>query len=158
MFLKLTFSLLLLVTCSPYGKKETPPPSLNEMEQQVVQLVNKYRRSKGLSPLRTDPAMQQEAERHSLNMARGRIPLSHNGFEGRIRNVREKTGVKGRSGENVAEGYKTAREVVDAWIRSPGHRKHMLGAFDLTGVGIVRSRNGNLYFTQLFIAVKYNSK
>lgn len=151
MFLKLTFSFLLLVTCSHYGKKEVP--SVNEMEDQVVRLVNNYRRSKGRPPLKSSPAMQKEAELHSLNMARGRIPLSHRGFEERIRHIREKTGVKGPSGENVAEGYKTAREVVDAWIKSPGHRRHMLGDFDLTGVGIVRARDGKLYFTQLFIAL-----
>lgn len=156
MLVKLSLSFLMLVACTfPQGSQREPPPSLDKMERQVVDLVNDYRRSRGRPALRSNPALQDEAEGHSLNMARGRVPLSHRGFDERIRKVREKTGVKGRSGENVAEGYDTAREVVDAWIKSPGHRRHLLGDFDLTGVGIVRSRDGKLYFTQLFIATEY---
>src|SRR3546814_3505734 len=156
MVFQLSLSVLLLVTCSHLQPENAPAgraPSLREMEGQIVRMVNTYRRSNGRPPLKSNPAMHVEAEKHSLNMARGRIPLSHHGFDGRIRRIREKTGVKGRSGENVAEGYKTAREAVDAWIKSPGHRKHMLGDFDLTGVGIARGRNGKLYFTQVLIGL-----
>lgn|SRR5690606_3610905 len=160
LFFKLSFSILLLVTCSspevttrsPRENRESAV-SIREMELEIVRLVNEYRRANGRSTLRAAAAMQREAERHSANMARGKIPLSHQGFADRISRIREQTGVKGRSGENVAEGYKTAKEVVQAWIKSPGHRKHLLGDYDLTGVGIARSRNGKLYFTQLFIAI-----
>ncbi|HYH56898.1 MAG TPA: CAP domain-containing protein [Anseongella sp.] len=141
---------MLLVTCSEYPGRKAPPVA--EVEDQVFQLVNEFRRSKGLSSLRQVAAVRKEAQRHSQNMARGIVPLSHLGFSERIKRIREATGVKGRSGENVAEGYKTALEAVNAWKKSPGHRKHMLGAFDLTGVGVVRARNGKLYFTQIFIA------
>lgn len=151
MLLKLSLSLLLLVTCAHPPAEESP--STRRMENQIIALVNQYRASKGRKALRYSAAMRDAALGHSLDMARGRVPLSHRGFEKRIKAIREKTGVKGPSGENVAEGYDTAREAVDAWINSPGHRRHLLGDFDLTGVGIARARGGKLYFTQLFIAV-----
>lgn len=155
MLVKLTFTLLLLVTCSHYypGEEKKILP-VSEVENQVFQLVNEYRRSRGRPSLKSSAAMRREAARHSLDMARGNVPLSHQGFNERIKRIREATGVKGRSGENVAEGYKTAREAVNAWRKSAGHRKHMLGDFDLTGVGVVRGRGGKLYFTQIFIAVQ----
>lgn len=163
MLIQLT-CLLVMMACAPVrhtSQSATLPVQRNEalsvraMENEIFHLVNRYRRSKGLSSLESGEALRKEAEGHSLNMARGKIPLSHNGFDTRIERIRRATGVKGRSGENVAEGYKTARQVVDAWIKSPGHRRHMLGDFDLTGVGVVRGRNGKLYFTQIFIARQY---
>lgn len=165
MVFKLAFSLFLLVTCSsprlgnqtPQSDRQ-PPVSLHQMELEIIRLVNAYRRDHGLPNLRANDAMNAQADRHSVNMARGRVPLSHQGFAERIQKIREQTGVKGRSGENVAEGYRTAQEVVTAWIKSPGHRKHLLGHFDLTGVGIARAKDGKLYFTQLFIALENKAR
>lgn len=44
----------------------------------------------------------------------------------------------------------TARVAVEGWIKSPGHRKNLLGAFDLCGIGVAQSSGGEFFFTQLF--------
>src|SRR3546814_15455110 len=101
MFFKLSLSLLLLVTCSHLQPENAPAgraPSLREMEGQIVRMVNTYRRSNGRPPLKLNPAMHVEADTHNPNMARGRFPLIHHGFDGRIRHLREKTVDKVHSG------------------------------------------------------------
>ena len=63
--------------------------------------------------------------------------------------------MKGTSGaENVAYGAETAEEVVRMWLKSPGHKKNIEGKYNYTGIGIARGRNGQLYYTQLFILAK----
>ncbi|CAJ1353524.1 unnamed protein product [Effrenium voratum] len=43
-----------------------------------------------------------------------------------------------------------ARAAVEGWIKSPGHRKNLLGAFDLCGLGVAQASTGEFFFTQLF--------
>ena len=59
-----------------------------------------------------------------------------------------------RTSENVAMNNSPipAQVVVRGWINSEGHKKNMEGDYDLTGVGIARSRNGSWYFTQIFVS------
>ena len=45
-----------------------------------------------------------------------------------------------------------ASMAVSRWLESPVHRGHIEARFDLTGVGVVRAADGDLYFTQLFAA------
>jgi uncharacterized protein YkwD len=44
----------------------------------------------------------------------------------------------------------SAREVVDGWLKSPGHKRNIEGDFTLTGIGIASDKQGNIYFTQIF--------
>jgi uncharacterized protein YkwD len=44
----------------------------------------------------------------------------------------------------------SAREVVDGWLHSPGHRRNIEGDFKLTGIGLAFGHNGNIFFTQIF--------
>ena len=39
-------------------------------------------------------------------------------------------------GENLATGQRAAREVVEQWMRSPGHRANILGNFEDAGIAI----------------------
>jgi uncharacterized protein YkwD len=41
-----------------------------------------------------------------------------------------------RVGENLATGQHAAREVVEQWMGSPGHRANVLGNFEDTGIAI----------------------
>ncbi|HEX2533991.1 MAG TPA: CAP domain-containing protein, partial [Chitinophagaceae bacterium] len=49
-------------------------------------------------------------------------------------------------GENIGLGYATEKEVVQAWIKSPGHCKNLMSAA-FTEMGVARS---GLYWTQEF--------
>jgi uncharacterized protein YkwD len=57
-------------------------------------------------------------------------------------------------GENVASNSfprtVVARIVVRGWLDSPGHRRNLQGNYALTGIGVVRSANGEYFATQLY--------
>ncbi|MEV0476641.1 CAP domain-containing protein, partial [Streptomyces prunicolor] len=54
-------------------------------------------------------------------------------------------------GENIACGQRTATEVVEGWMNSPGHRANILKP-DFTHIGIGFAGGGQMgtYWTQLF--------
>ena len=84
-------------------------------------------------------------------MLSGKTPFGHEGFQGRIDRIRKHMGPLHVAAENVASGPMDAREVVDGWLHSPGHRRNIEGDFKLTGIGLARKSNGMIYFTQIFI-------
>jgi len=122
------------------------------MEAEILRLVNEYRAKKNLPALQTNPTIAAAARKHSKDMAARRVGFGHGGFDNRIDKLLH--GIKGAyaGAENVAYGSRSAEAVVKLWINSKGHRKNILGKYNLTGIGIARSKDGTLYFTQIFIA------
>lgn len=120
------------------------------MEDEILRLVNAHRRSIRLAPLRMNAFESGVAARHSRDMATGRTPFGHEGFKDRMNTIRKKIGGIHVTAENVASGQMSAREVVDGWLHSPGHRRNIEGNFTLTGIGLARDRRGMIYFTQVF--------
>jgi uncharacterized protein YkwD len=134
------------------ARKSTPAPVMNSIELATYNLVNKYRQSRNLPPLVADPDISAQAKAHSEQMARSGN-MSHDGFNERVASV-AKTIVYRNAAENVAYnmGYGQPDLVaVQGWIESPGHKKNMIGQFDLTGIGVARGAKGEYYFTQIFI-------
>ena len=123
------------------------------MEQMVVQAVNEYRAKRWLPPLQTNPVLAHEAKLHSLDMERKRIPFGHQYFGTRIKHIYSQIKYCNGGSENVAwfPPSKSPKDVVALWLTSSGHRRNILGHFNLTGVGIVRDKRGWLYYTQIFI-------
>jgi uncharacterized protein YkwD len=136
--------------------KEIPPISpqtLKNLEQEVFLQVNQYRQSRGLSPLRLDERISQQARLHSEAMASGSASFSHDGFEGRVEIISNSINYRGAA-ENLAynQGHADPVKVaVQGWIDSPGHHKNMIGDFNLTGIGVSRNAKGEYYMNQLFI-------
>lgn len=127
--------------------------SFAEMEREVFRQVNQYRQSQNLPPLEANDRIAQEARSHSQAMAEGRVPFSHDGFEGRVEAIGSALTYRSAA-ENVAynQGFgDPVSQAVRGWIESPGHQKNMVGDFDLTGVGIAKNTQGEYYFTQIFI-------
>ncbi len=123
------------------------------LEQSVHQQVNQYRKSRNLPPLGWDARIAQQARIHSQAMASGKVPFSHNGFEGRVKVIAKSIPYRSAA-ENVAynQGYSDpGQQAVQGWIKSTGHRHNMEGNFDLTGIGIAKNGKGEYYFTQIFI-------
>mmetsp|Transcript_16954 Transcript_16954/g.28708 ORF Transcript_16954/g.28708 Transcript_16954/m.28708 type:complete len:114 (+) Transcript_16954:908-1249(+) len=86
---------------------------------------------------------------HSVNMANGVVPFSHQGFKDRMKKV--PFYIRSFS-ENVAYNYGCSDPVevaVRGWINSPGHRKNMLATNNLCAIAVA-VRGGTYYFTQLF--------
>ena len=120
------------------------------MSADILRYVNEYRRKKGLKPLQANSYISSVALGHSRDMLAGRTPFGHEGFHERIDRIKKKLGPLHMVAENVASGPMSAREVVDGWLHSPGHRRNIEGDFRLTGIGLAFGRRGMIYFTQIF--------
>ncbi len=121
------------------------------MEDEILELINEYRASQSLPPFEMAQEIAEVAEGHSKEMAKGKVGFGHDGFDERVSKIRSKFGGTSAA-ENVAYGSRTAKEVVDMWLHSKGHKKNIIsGKYKFTGIGIARSKDGTLYFTQIFI-------
>lgn len=132
--------------------------SSGNMEEDILYYVNKYRKSKGLAALEMNEVLNAEARGHSKSMASGRSAFGHDGFESRIGDISKKLGRVSAAAENVAYGNLNAEAVVNGWIKSPGHRKNMLGNFNMIGIGTAKGKGNITYFTQIFINKPVASK
>src|SRR5690349_21753641 len=101
--------------------------------------------------LRVNAGLLWAARGHSKYMATtGRF--SHTGTAGSTFIARASAaGYTAARSENIAWGYRSAAEVVNAWMKSPGHRRNLLDCGAKTfAVGVVYSANGTPYYTQDF--------
>jgi uncharacterized protein YkwD len=145
-------------------KPVLPPPGvkyLEKAEDLVFELTNQHRRGKGLAPLSKDAELRNVARAYSNDMLVRRF-FDHTTPDGV--SFHERISAQYRhwvsfTGENIwsAWGYKTvstqklAKEIVDDWLSSPGHRANMLDP-DFTHLGVgVSARNGTILATQEFV-------
>jgi uncharacterized protein YkwD len=119
------------------------------MVAEILKYVNEDRIEHGLPTLQMNSMESQLAEKHSRDMATGKVKFGHDGFNSRAKTIQKELGST-EIGENVASGPMTAREVVDGWLKSPGHKKNIEGNFTLTGIGYANDKKGEIYFTQIF--------
>ena len=123
------------------------------LEQAAYQQINRYRASKGLPALTIAASITQQARQHSQDMATGKVPFGHQGFEGRVKEIAKSVSYRAAA-ENVAYnmGYSDpATQAVQGWLKSPGHLKNIQGNYGSTGIGVSRNAKGEIYFTQVFI-------
>jgi uncharacterized protein YkwD len=121
----------------------------DSMETEILQFVNDDRKQHGLPVLQLNAMESSLALKHSQDMASGKVKFGHDGFNTRVKAIQKALG-SNEIGENVASGPMTAREVVDGWLNSPGHKRNIEGNFTLTGIGYARDKKGDIYFTQIF--------
>ncbi len=137
---------------------QSADPSALEIEQDILAQINDYRRRQGLEPLQSHDVIREQARQHSLAMAHGDVPFSHDGFEQRIRLISQQLTYRGAA-ENVAfnQGYgDPADQAVSGWLRSSGHRQNIEGQYDLTGIGVAQRSDGSYYVTQIFVRTLSN--
>lgn len=99
-------------------------------------LINAYRRAKGLRPLQLQPALTEAARAHSRDLAKW-DRISHFGSDGsnpwdRVKRAGYNAKV---AAENVGTGQVSIEEVMKGWQASPGHNKNLLLA-DAQHMGI----------------------
>ena len=97
--------------------------SLGKMAADILVLINEHRTALGLSKLVTSDAATKQATLHSVDMANGASAFGHDGFDDRMNAIMSTAGRLSESGENVASGQMSAKEVVEGWLNSKGHRK-----------------------------------
>jgi uncharacterized protein YkwD len=109
-------------------------------EAAALCLVNQERQRRGLAPLRANARLASAARNHSRDMVRRRY-FEHGAFAARILNSGFGAGRQvWTMGENIAWGtgeLASARQIVIAWMHSPGHRDNILyRGFREAGVGV----------------------
>ncbi len=134
---------------SSRASQESDSYSIN---QQYISLVNEYRIRKKLTPLSNQVIIEEAAEAHSKGMALHTRPFGHYGFSLRCRRLYNRLGSTKACGEVVAKGHKSAKEVLNAWLKSPIHRQHIEASYYThTGLGVHKDSNGEMYWTQIFV-------
>lgn len=129
-----------------------PSPVNEDYEQQVVELVNGERTSRGLPPLKRVPALDQAARYHAMDMQQDNY-FYHDTYD-RVGGVLQLVCTWddrissfyanwNSIGENIASGSTTPQSVVSGWMGSSGHRANILNTtYREIGVGYY---NGNFW-------------
>lgn len=141
-----------------------PPPGvkhLPQVEDLVFEMTNQARRARGLSPFIKDTELTQVARAYSDDMLVRKF-FDHTTPDGvsfderiaaryphRVRIMGEN--IWFAAGYNPAKTRQIAREIVDDWLSSPGHRDNILAPnFTHLGVG-VSARGNSIRATQEFV-------
>ncbi|AGT07646.1 CAP domain-containing protein [Paracoccus aminophilus] len=108
------------------GQVQCLGTSARETKAALVQ-TNEIRRSNGLPALRANPKLVEAAARHACDMAR-RGQMTHAGSSTRGPSQRVKAlGYRMRLvAENIAMGYNSTGDVMQAWRDSQGHLQNIM--------------------------------
>ncbi len=122
-------------------------------ELEVVKLVNEERTKQGLKPLTENWELSRVARYKSSDM-KDQGYFSHTSpTYGSPFDMMKNFGIRySYAGENIAYGQRSAKEVMEGWMNSDGHRKNILNPnYTEIGVGYAVKSNGTPYWTQMFI-------
>jgi uncharacterized YkwD family protein len=140
----------------PETQPEKQPTEQNNpatFEAKVIELVNQERQQNGLEPYQSNQQLSNVARTKSKDM-RDKNYFSHQSpTYGSPFEMLKQFNVQYRAaGENIAKGQQTPAEVVNSWMNSPGHRRNILSQqFTQIGVGFAQNKQGETFWTQLFI-------
>ncbi|MFC4075519.1 CAP domain-containing protein [Salinithrix halophila] len=137
----------------PSTKKPTKK-SLSAYEKQVVRLVNLERKKRGLKPLKVQLKLSKVARLKSQDMRNNHYFSHHSPTYGSPFDMMRRYRITFRAaGENIAAGQSTPKAVMNAWMKSDGHRRNILNAnFTHIGVGYAKGGSYGRYWTQQFIS------
>jgi len=134
-------------------------PAYNaEYEEQIIELVNQERTSRGLTPLvrsagltnaaryqATDMSQDNYFDHNTMDRAGGELIFRCSPWD-RIANY-----YSGANGENAAVGYYSPESVMNGWMNSGGHRANILDPDTRAiGVGFFQGEDYRPYWIQDF--------
>jgi len=123
---------------------------LEAFANEVFLLTNIEREKAGLTVFRQSSSLTRTAKIRANEII---ILFSHNRPDGRsCFTAFKENGVDYfAAGENIAVGPRLPKQVVDAWMNSPGHRANILNpGFGHLGVGVAVGEDGKTYWVQNF--------
>ena len=103
-------------------------------------------------PLAPDARLQRAAQDHANDMRENDF-YGHSGADGSAPGARmRRAGFEGSpAGENIAHGQSTAAEVVQGWVKSPGHCRNLMNpSATKLGVGVAASMSRGKLWVQNF--------
>ena len=129
-----------------------PLPDIPVVETAMIEMTNAFRLENKLGKVRFSTALTRTARTYAAFLAKNNV-FSHTADN---RGVGDRAAASGYEwctiGENLAmnldsRGFETralARETVEGWINSPGHRENLLGEhYTDVGVGVVQAPDSN---------------
>jgi uncharacterized protein YkwD len=122
-----------------------------EQVQEIVALTNRERAKACVAPVKLNESLSAAAAAHARDMADKRY-FDHRSPKGEGPDQRcRKAGYPDWTGENIFMGPASAKEAVEGWMASAGHKKNILnGESQEIGVGVARAANGTTYWVQVF--------
>ncbi|WP_369049198.1 CAP domain-containing protein [Tenacibaculum sp. UWU-22] len=153
---RLIFVLLPVLTISCTTNEENPLsseqatfiPASKPIELEVLRLTNNYSVEKELSSLKQLSIIKVQTHEHTSYMIH-QNSISLDNFYKRSKYLRKNTSTI-CIGENVAQGFSTAKSVVSAWINSKSLRKNIEGNFNYFDVPAEQNESKKWYFTNIF--------
>ncbi|MGW5052148.1 CAP domain-containing protein [Actinokineospora sp. NPDC004072] len=135
-------------TTTTAARTSEPDAGEPDADAAVLAIVNDERAEKGCAPVKLDARLTTAGQDHSEDMS-DHDYFSHTSLDGRSFVDRAKAaGYRNPGAENIARGQRTAAEVMQAWMDSPGHRANILNC-DLKAMGLGLDTDG-YYWTQVF--------
>lgn len=119
-----------------------------DLVNEILVLVNEHRTTLGLGTIQKDATYASAYAVDHTNYMIEQNRINHDNFGVRVKALKDNGAEK--VAENVAYGYTTAEDVVNAWLNSEGHRGIIEGNYTHSGFGVVKTDKNTYYFTQLF--------
>lgn len=126
--------------------------SITAQEQQMVDLVNKERTSRGLKPLTVDMRLVKAARMKSMDMIKNNYFGHQSPVYGSPFDLLKSQGITYKTaGENIA-GNSSVTSAHTGLMNSSGHRANILNAnYTKIGIGIIKGGPYSMMITQLFV-------
>ena len=124
-------------------------PNAKQIEIEIMELINAYRITEGLTPLNEHNTVKAVAYTHTDYMIEV-DNVSHDNFFQRKQSLQLNASANIVS-ENVAYGFNSAESVVNAWLNSPSHKENIEGDFTDFDISAEQNNEGKWYFTNIFI-------
>lgn len=137
--------------------KSAPLAGSQSLERRAFDLINAQRAAMGQQPLVWDAELSRIARQHSNSMASNNY-FDHAGPDGDLPSRIRSNNIRGwtTAAENIAynQGFDDpASFAVQRWMQSVKHRANILNPqFSRTGIGVSRTADGRVFFTQVFLA------
>jgi uncharacterized protein YkwD len=133
---------LIPVCCTPAAAEKT-------LIEEVFMLLNEHRMANGESALAYDTELESAIQGHCVHMSQHSF-FAHEAEEEGVVTPWDRAELCGTSanGENIAQGQRSAADVMEDWTNSSGHNQNMLSS-NFTRVGIGYTADGRSW-GQLF--------
>ena len=126
-----------------------PTPSVEEIAKEVFELTNQERVKAGKSPLKSNSNLTKAAMVRAKEIT---IRFEHIRPDGsNVSTALYENGVAFPTGENIACGGSSAKDIVNGWMNSSGHRAAIMRDDNgYMGVGVCKKENGGWFYVQDF--------
>jgi uncharacterized protein YkwD len=133
-----------------------------DLERQLWQLANEFRRSKGLNALKLDQINHEAAVAHAMDMLQhsymGHVASTGHDFDSRMRALNDGAMILPSMAENAARlshgdvnDPNAAQKIFQQWVKSPSHRHTLLSRDYLSVATGVVAVDGKIYADQIFV-------